>query len=64
METKFGLNAEEKERRMKAICQTAKERTLKIDLIMQARNNLLKECRSETDVNIINIGTDFLISQL
>lgn len=64
MEVKIGISSEEKHSRMKAVCQMAKERTMKIDLIIEARNRLLDHSKTETESNIVNIGADFLINML
>lgn len=61
---KIALSTEENEARIKKILEKAKDRTCKIDLIINARNSLLNNSKNETEVNIINLGADLLINML
>lgn len=58
------IGPEERANKTQKIIERAKERCEKINDIIAARNELLKSAKNKIQGQIIDIGSDFIISQI
>lgn len=57
-------NLEEREKTKQEFAEMAKARCEKVNDIIDARNDLLANVANKLQEQIVNIGSDFLISQI